>query len=149
MANQATPSHPPQTPMGGPGNITNLLNRVKNVDYAAKAEIVKTYAKEHPYRTALHVSSGVLLVAPGLFVGPALGAAGFGAQGVVGGSAAAAHQAAIGNVAARSTFAVLQSAGTGGYGVGIVGGKEDKMTFLKNAQLAQIALDEQSPNYKL
>ncbi|KAJ8128554.1 hypothetical protein O1611_g5081 [Lasiodiplodia mahajangana] len=53
---------------------------------------------------------------------PALAAAGFGAEGVVGGSIAAGAQAGIGNVAAGSTFATLQSAAMGGYGASIIAG---------------------------
>lgn len=45
----------------------------------------------------------------------ALGAYGFSAAGVVGGSAAAAAQASIGNVFAGSSFAVLQSVGAAGF----------------------------------
>lgn len=44
----------------------------------------------------------------------ALAAVGFGSGGVVAGSLAAAAQSAIGNVAAGSTFAVLQSCGAAG-----------------------------------
>lgn len=44
-----------------------------------------------------------------------LGAYGFSADGVAAGSAAAAWQASIGNVAATSTFAALQSVGAAGF----------------------------------
>ena len=53
---------------------------------------------------------------------PLLGAAGFGSGGVFGGSLAAGVQAGIGNVAAGSTFAFLQSAGAGGAALGAVNG---------------------------
>ncbi|KAF3052179.1 hypothetical protein E8E11_006864 [Didymella keratinophila] len=52
--------------------------------------------------------------------GQVLGAAGFTAQCVAAGSAAAAHQSAIGNIAAGSASAVLQSAGAGGAGTAVV-----------------------------
>ncbi|KAF5843555.1 hypothetical protein DUNSADRAFT_12817 [Dunaliella salina] len=45
-----------------------------------------------------------------------LGLAGFGSAGIVAGSAAAAWQASIGNVAAGSLFALLQSCGAAGIG---------------------------------
>merc|ERR1711971_1328196 len=48
----------------------------------------------------------------------ALGAVGFSSGGVVACSIAAGTQAGIGNVVAGSTFAVLQSAGAAGLGVG-------------------------------
>lgn len=53
---------------------------------------------------------GAMVAAPCL----ALSLFGFGAAGIVGGSMAAATQATIGNVAAGSTFALLQSAGATG-----------------------------------
>ncbi|OHE99464.1 hypothetical protein CORC01_05264 [Colletotrichum orchidophilum] len=64
----------------------------------------------------------VVLAAPALVAAPALGAAGFGAQGIVAGSAAAGVQAGIGNVVAPSLFATLQSAGAAGYGAAAVNG---------------------------
>lgn len=64
----------------------------------------------------------VLLAAPMAAVAPALGLAGFSSGGIVGGSIAAGAQAGIGSVAAGSTFATLQSAAMGGYGVAAVAG---------------------------
>ncbi|CAI9632163.1 hypothetical protein GT037_005705 [Alternaria burnsii] len=49
-----------------------------------------------------------------------LGLVGFGPLGVVKGSLAAGYQAVAGPIAARSAFAILTSAGMGGYGLGIV-----------------------------
>ena len=69
--------------------------------------------------------------AAGAAAAGAASAAGFSSSGIVGGSLAAAWQGAIGNVAAGSAFATLQSAGaTGliatvgvaGAGVAVVGG---------------------------
>ncbi|KAI4170754.1 MAG: hypothetical protein LQ343_004716 [Gyalolechia ehrenbergii] len=132
MDNQQTPpatAIPPTNPLNPQISLqqanqtfAHLAHRIKIINYAAKAAALKTYTREHPYRTALHLSSMILLVAPGLLAGPVLGSVGFGAQGVVRGSAAAAHHAEIGNVVARSFFAVLQSAGAGGYGVAVVNG---------------------------
>ncbi|KAL0937820.1 uncharacterized protein CTRU02_207551 [Colletotrichum truncatum] len=69
------------------------------------------------------VGVGVLLVAaPAVVAAPGLAAAGFGAEGVVAGSAAAGVQSGIGSVVAPSLFATLQSAGAGGYGVATVYG---------------------------
>ncbi|KAH7116866.1 hypothetical protein B0J11DRAFT_537743 [Dendryphion nanum] len=58
----------------------------------------------------------------------ALAAVGFGAGGVVAGSVAAGMQAGIGNVAAGSAFAILQSAGAGGAGIVIVQGVAGGLT---------------------
>jgi hypothetical protein len=63
-----------------------------------------------------------MVVAPGLLTTPLLGALGFGPGGVLGGSLAAGAQAGIGNVAAGSTFAFLQSAGAGGAALATVNG---------------------------
>eukprot|EP01119_Soliformovum_irregulare_P024439 TRINITY_DN875_c0_g2_i2.p1 TRINITY_DN875_c0_g2~~TRINITY_DN875_c0_g2_i2.p1 ORF type:complete len:288 (+),score=52.82 TRINITY_DN875_c0_g2_i2:154-1017(+) len=51
-----------------------------------------------------------------------LGALGFGAGGIVGGSVAAAWMASSGPIAAGSTFALLQSAGAAGLGTAATGG---------------------------
>ncbi|KAG5973180.1 hypothetical protein E4U58_005531 [Claviceps cyperi] len=73
-----------------------------------------------PFSTAF-VAAGVLVAAlPGLAVAPALGGLGFGALGPVAASAAAGVQSCIGNVAAGSLFATLQSAGMGGAGAVVV-----------------------------
>ncbi|ETR98859.1 hypothetical protein M419DRAFT_44019, partial [Trichoderma reesei RUT C-30] len=66
-----------------------------------------------------------LAAAPGIITGPILGVAhllGFTSSGVAAASIASGTQAGIGNVAAGSGFAVMQSAAAGGYGVGILTG---------------------------
>ena len=91
------------------------------------------------------MGAGVLVCAvPALVAAPALGLAGFGANGIVGGpltpfvwivhrsspgllivllgSLAAGAQSGIGSVVAPSLFATLQSAGAGGYGLSAVYG---------------------------
>ncbi|KAL8687580.1 MAG: hypothetical protein Q9224_005110, partial [Gallowayella concinna] len=102
--------------------LANLGVEIKEADYAQLSQKAKAWIAAHPYQTAFQVSMCLLTLGPGLLAGPVLGAAGFSSSGVVALSAAAARQAAIGNVAARSTFAVLQSAGAGGYGLPIVHG---------------------------
>lgn len=76
-----------------------------------------------PWWLPLAVGGGVA-AAVSILCPLALGLAGFGAGGIVAGSAAAAWQASIGNVAAGSLFAFLQSAGaTGGlWGLGAAAG---------------------------
>ncbi|KAL8998065.1 MAG: hypothetical protein Q9188_006176, partial [Gyalolechia gomerana] len=92
MDNQQTPATaiPPTNPLNtrislqqANETFAHLAHRIKIINYAAKAAALKNYAREHPYRTALHLSSLILLVAPGLLAGPVLGSVGFGAQGVV------------------------------------------------------------------
>ncbi|KAI0915498.1 hypothetical protein AcV5_003701 [Taiwanofungus camphoratus] len=66
-------------------------------------------------QVALYAGGAVAGAALAPVVAPiALGAVGFGASGVVGGSLAALIQGGIGNVAAGSLFAICQSVGAGG-----------------------------------
>ncbi|KAF2231848.1 hypothetical protein EV356DRAFT_535188 [Viridothelium virens] len=65
---------------------------------------------------------GILFILPALFTGPLLGLLGFGAAGPVAGSIAAGIQSIIAPVAGGSLFAILQSAGIGGFGAAIVNG---------------------------
>ena len=76
------------------------------------------------YSRAIKVVGGaaVGLVAAPLLTTAAIGAVGFGAAGPIAGTAAAAWQASIGNVAAGSMFSLFQSAAIGGAGAGVVGG---------------------------
>ncbi|KAK0636470.1 hypothetical protein B0T17DRAFT_519208 [Bombardia bombarda] len=81
------------------------------------------WAGKNPGTAACAVvgAGGVAIVAsPAILMSPLLGLAGFGANGVIGGSIAAGIQAMIGNVAAGSAFATLTSAGMGGYGAATV-----------------------------
>ncbi|KAL2066396.1 hypothetical protein VTL71DRAFT_2467 [Oculimacula yallundae] len=101
-----------------------------------------TYVRNNPGKSALWAVSAASVLVPGAFVGPVLGVLGWGSAGVKAGelsfyffffhflcwtcgevlllegtpdgSAAAAIQASIGNVAAGSVFATLQSAGVVG-----------------------------------
>ncbi|KAJ4325677.1 hypothetical protein N0V84_003395 [Fusarium piperis] len=83
---------------------------------------VAQHAKDNP-KAAVAVGTGVLVCAvPALVAAPALGIAGFGANGIVGGSIAAGAQSSIGSVVAPGLFATLQSAGAGGYGISTVYG---------------------------
>ncbi|KAI4258351.1 MAG: hypothetical protein L6R42_005152 [Xanthoria sp. 1 TBL-2021] len=105
----------------GMGYAGRVVYKVKEVDYPQHAKSVLRWSAAHPYQTALQVGMGVLMVSPATLSGPALSAAGFSSS-IIPGSIASAQHAAIGNVAARSWFAILQSAGTGasGYGLPIV-----------------------------
>lgn len=80
------------------------------------------WASDHPIQAVVFGTGAAVLVSPALVASPALGALGFGANGVVGGSIAAGAQSGIGSVVAPSFFATLQSAGAGGYGVATVHG---------------------------
>ncbi|KAI0338974.1 hypothetical protein BDW22DRAFT_1348114 [Trametopsis cervina] len=77
--------------------------------------------KANPGRTVLVVAGGATIIAPMLIAGPLLGMVGFGASGPIAGTLAAFIQSCIGNVAAGSLFAILQSAAMGGAGTVLVG----------------------------
>ncbi|ODN90789.1 hypothetical protein L198_06106 [Cryptococcus wingfieldii CBS 7118] len=66
--------------------------------------------------------TALTVLAAGPIVGGGLGLFGFGAAGVTAGSLAASIQAGIGNVAAGSLFAFLQSAGAGGVALPVLTG---------------------------
>ncbi|KAI0834305.1 hypothetical protein F5Y06DRAFT_279464 [Hypoxylon sp. FL0890] len=98
---------------------------MKFPDAAAISEAAKQAVKwtaENPKSATMYGVAGIAMAAPAVVAGPALAAAGFGANGIAAGSLAAGAQAGIGNVAAGSAFATLQSAGMAGYGVAIVNG---------------------------
>ncbi|KAH6978653.1 hypothetical protein EDB82DRAFT_505652 [Fusarium venenatum] len=80
------------------------------------------YAKENPGATAAMGAAGIMVAAPAAVVAPAAALAGFGANGIAAGSAAAGVHAGIGNIVGHSAFATLQSYGMAGYGVSIVHG---------------------------
>jgi len=77
----------------------------------------------NPGTAAAYGAAGVglvLLVAPASVAAPVLGAVGFGADGVIAGSSAAAMQSSIGSIVSPSLFATCQSAAAGGYGAATV-----------------------------
>ncbi|KAF1978145.1 hypothetical protein BU23DRAFT_525848 [Bimuria novae-zelandiae CBS 107.79] len=87
---------------------------------AGAAEHAWNWIAEHPRETFTIVSS-VFAAPVAIAVTPlVLGAVGFTSGGVAAGFFAAAAHAGIGNVAAGSAFAVLQSAGAGGAGLAVV-----------------------------
>ncbi|KAI1097311.1 hypothetical protein F4804DRAFT_327962 [Jackrogersella minutella] len=83
------------------------------------AQHLAKWTAENPKSATMYGIAGTAIIVPGAFSAPALGVIGFGAN-VMPGSIAAGAQAGIGNVAAGSLFATLQSAGAHGYGAAIV-----------------------------
>ncbi|KAL7901630.1 hypothetical protein HDV64DRAFT_241580 [Trichoderma sp. TUCIM 5745] len=85
-------------------------------------------ARENPMLAAATIVTGAgvaVVAAPALITAPIMGIAGmvgFTPAGVAGASIASALQATIGNVAAGSLFATIQSAAAGGYGVAALTG---------------------------
>lgn len=78
------------------------------------------WAVANPGKTVALGAGAAFVAAPMVVAAPALAVFGFGANGVVAGSVAAGAQSGIGSVVAPSLFAMLQSAGAGGYGVATV-----------------------------
>ncbi|KAJ3499711.1 hypothetical protein NLG97_g106 [Lecanicillium saksenae] len=87
---------------------------------AAALRGASNYSSHHPATVGVLLVGLGVVVAPGFVAAPILGAAGFTANGVTAGSAAAAVQSGIGNVVGGGVFATLQSAAAGGYGVAAV-----------------------------
>ncbi|KAL8989842.1 MAG: hypothetical protein Q9169_008269, partial [Polycauliona sp. 2 TL-2023] len=96
------------------GRLGHVIN---DIDYAQHARKTVSWSLDHP----LDLGMGIAAAFPVILVAPAFGVLGFGA-GIIKGSIAATLQSAIGNVAAGSGFAVLQSAAAGGPGLQIVHG---------------------------
>ncbi|PLB46099.1 hypothetical protein P170DRAFT_479018 [Aspergillus steynii IBT 23096] len=80
------------------------------------------WATENPGSAATTALVAVGIAAPGVLSAPLLSALGFGAGGVQASSLAAGVHSLLGNVAAGSTFATLQSAGAGGAGLAALNG---------------------------
>ncbi|KAF0641108.1 hypothetical protein NXS19_012322 [Fusarium pseudograminearum] len=98
-----------------------MLASAKDTFFKAANSTIQ-YAKENPGAAAAMGTAGIMIAAPVLIAAPAAAIAGFGANGIAAGSAAAGMHAGIGNIIAHSTFATLQSYGMAGYGVPIVHG---------------------------
>ncbi|KAF4547163.1 Hypothetical protein D9617_55g071570 [Elsinoe fawcettii] len=89
------------------------------------AGVMVNSVKENPSASAgvvLAATGFSVLAAPAIVSAPALLMSGFGSTGIGAGTVAAAAQSAVGNVAAGSVFATLQSAGAGGVGLAAVNG---------------------------
>ncbi|KAL9594511.1 MAG: hypothetical protein Q9219_006993 [cf. Caloplaca sp. 3 TL-2023] len=121
------------------------------------ASDIESWVEHHPWKAAFYTASAVSIFAPEILSLPALEALGFGLAGVragvsnsltflkslmltrVGGrlgSLAAKIQSVIGPVAARSVFAIWQSARMGGYGVEYVNGGVRALVALTDAAVA-------------
>ncbi|KAI1116771.1 hypothetical protein F5Y14DRAFT_448568 [Nemania sp. NC0429] len=95
----------------------------KAVSWAvSKSAVPVSWVVEDPETAFAIGTSMVWVVAPMFVATPILASLGFGADGIIAGSAAAAVQDGISNGAVGSLFATLQSAGTGGYGASTVAG---------------------------
>ncbi|KAL8660126.1 MAG: hypothetical protein Q9202_006782 [Teloschistes flavicans] len=100
------------------------------------ASDIETWIQQHPWKAAFYAASAIAFFAPEIISIPALEALGFGLGGVRAGSMAAKIQSMIGPVAARSVFAIWQSARMGGYGVEYVNGGVKALIDLTDAAVA-------------
>ncbi|KAL4821615.1 hypothetical protein BDW67DRAFT_179457 [Aspergillus spinulosporus] len=89
---------------------------------ASLVALAAKWAAKNPGSAASTAAGFAVIAAPGLVVTPILSVLGFGPGGVQACSFAASAQSIIGNVAAGSTFATLQSAGAGGAGLAVIDG---------------------------
>ncbi|KAF2115547.1 hypothetical protein BDV96DRAFT_646540 [Lophiotrema nucula] len=122
--------------------IAAVKDNTKEISHAvcewAKLKVCQMWQwyRDNPKEAALILACIVIPIIVGTCWGPLLGAFGFTATGVVAGSIAAGIQAALGNVAAGSLFAILTSAAMGGYGVVIVSSIAWGVTSLVCSSLA-------------
>ncbi|KAF2712827.1 hypothetical protein K504DRAFT_489162 [Pleomassaria siparia CBS 279.74] len=105
-----------------------LLNATVAIDILARkiakrAMAIKKWCKENPLQATLIITLVITMVIFGVCTPLILTGIGFGAAGPIAGTIAAGWQAAIGNVAAGSLFAFLQSAAmaSGGSAIFVLG----------------------------
>ncbi|KAE9975173.1 hypothetical protein BLS_002727 [Venturia inaequalis] len=84
--------------------------------FAEKLNTTLQWVHDNPIQTIALLLQILVLFSPSLVIAPILNALGFAANGVRAGSIAAWIHSTIAPVVARSLFALLQSAGAGGWG---------------------------------
>ncbi|MCJ1387411.1 hypothetical protein MMC18_000254 [Xylographa bjoerkii] len=119
-----------------PVAFRNATETIVGIDYSELSGDIRDWIQEHPYQTAFYVTNGIVLIAPGLVTTPILGLVGFGSLGSRAASIASAYQATLGNVPKGAIFALLQSAGAGGAGLGVVNGVAQKSALLGTTVMA-------------
>ncbi|KAL9026358.1 MAG: hypothetical protein Q9196_004967 [Gyalolechia fulgens] len=114
------------------------LAKVKAVelDLQRVASDIAMWLEHHPWKAAFYAASAIAFFAPEILSIPALEALGFVSAGIRAGSLASKIQSVIGPVAARSVFAIWQSARMGGYGVEYVNGGVRALIALADAAMA-------------
>ena len=129
--------------------------KAEELNLTQVASDIESWLKHHPWMAAFYAASAIGFFAPEILSLPALEALGFGLAGVRAGisksftfessrtdqngrsgSLAAKVQSVIGDVAARSVFAIWQSARVGGYGVEYVNGGVRALVALTDAAVA-------------
>ncbi|THV54494.1 hypothetical protein BGAL_0025g00140 [Botrytis galanthina] len=102
--------------------IVSTINRLYRTHVCPLISRYVQFICDHPFLIALGLLSIVVIIWPGIFTAPLLALLGFTISGLVSGSIASITQTILGNIAAGSVFAVLQSAGMAGSGLVIING---------------------------
>ncbi|KAI4202063.1 MAG: hypothetical protein LQ350_002852 [Teloschistes chrysophthalmus] len=124
---------------GGPSlgeSLSLAKTKAQELNLSLVASDIETWIKHHPWKAAFYAASAIGFFAPEILSIPALEMLGFGLGGVRAGTLAAKIQSVIGPVAARSVFAIWQSARMGGYGVEYVNGGVRALVALADAAVA-------------
>ena len=66
--------------------FNSAQSKISSIHPKQLARDTATWVHDHPYQTAFYGSTGLVVAVPAIVAAPALGAAGFGAGGVVGGT---------------------------------------------------------------
>ncbi|KAL8698057.1 MAG: hypothetical protein Q9201_006783 [Fulgogasparrea decipioides] len=106
------------------------------LDLKHVASDIEMWVEHHPWKAAFYAASAIGFFAPEILSTPALEALGFELAGVRAGSLASKIQPVIGPIAARSVFAIWQSARMGGYGIEYVNGGVRALIALTDATVA-------------
>ncbi|KAL8941988.1 MAG: hypothetical protein Q9216_001921 [Gyalolechia sp. 2 TL-2023] len=135
--------------------LGHAKTKARELNLAQVALDIESWVQHHPWKAAIYTVSALGLFAPEIISIPALEALGFGLVGVRAGkpgyslfndhahqntlclgTIAAKIQSVIGPIAARSVFAIWQSARMGGYGVEYVNGGVRALIALTDAAVA-------------
>ncbi|TGO68563.1 hypothetical protein BOTNAR_0023g00430 [Botryotinia narcissicola] len=99
--------------------IISTINRLYRTHVRPFISRYVQFICEHPFPIALGILSITVIIWPGIVTAPLLALLGFMISGPV---SASLTQTILGNIAAGSVFAVLQSAGTAGFGLVMING---------------------------
>ncbi|KAF7945813.1 uncharacterized protein EAE97_004851 [Botrytis byssoidea] len=102
--------------------IISTINRLYRTHVRPFISRYVQFICEHPLPIALGILSIAVIIWPGIVTAPLLALLGFMISGPVSGSIASLTQTILGNIAAGSVFAVLQSAGMVGFGLVMING---------------------------
>ncbi|TGO29441.1 hypothetical protein BPAE_0015g00860 [Botrytis paeoniae] len=102
--------------------IISAINHLYRIHVRPLTSRYVQFIFDHPLPIALGLMSIIVIIWPGIVTATLLALLGFMILGPVAVSIASLTQAILGNVAAGSVFAVLQSAGMAGFGLVMING---------------------------